>query len=159
VCSRCAATRSHSYFCAAGEPTVAVPVPSLPETHAWFVANIYGCVFVQHDAQHEVANDMHKSRPALLQAGTASTTRDGITMSDNDHSSVSTKVTPVSPPEAASWSVVIALAYAFTASLAYMVVTQLFMQTPEAAAFDAALARVRNDFRVTVRLGDNIKGA
>lgn len=68
-------------------------------------------------------------------------------------------MTPVSAPEAASWSVVIIAAYALTAGLVYVVISQLFMQTPEAAAFDAALERVRNDMRVTVRLGDRIKGA
>jgi TIM21 len=82
-----------------------------------------------------------------------------VAAQDDPYSSVSTKVTPVSPPEAASWSVVIVAAYALTAGLAYVVVSQLFMQTPEAAAFDAALSRVREDFRVTVRLGDRIKGA
>jgi hypothetical protein len=72
---------------------------------------------------------------------------------------LSTKVTPVSTPEAASWSAVIIGAYAITATLAYVVVTQLFTQTPESAAFDAALERVRQDFRITVRMGDRVKGA
>ena len=78
---------------------------------------------------------------------------------DDPFSSVSTKVTPVSTPEAASWSLVIVAAYALTGVLGYIVVSQLFMQKPEAAAFDAALRLVRDDFRVTVRLGDRIKGA
>ena len=81
-----------------------------------------------------------------------------VTTRQDPYGDVSTKVTPVSAPEAASWSVVIAASYAVTAVLIYVVVSQLFMPTPEAAAFDAALARVREDFRVTVRLGDRIKG-
>jgi hypothetical protein len=82
-----------------------------------------------------------------------------VTAQESPHGGVSTKVTPVSAPEAASWSVVILAAYAITATLAYVVFTQLFTQTPEGAAFDAALERVRQDFRITVRLGDRIKGA
>jgi hypothetical protein len=64
----------------------------------------------------------------------------------------------VGAAEAASWSVIILAAYAITATLAYVVFSQLFTQTPEGAAFDAALERVRQDFRITVRLGDKIKG-
>lgn len=83
--------------------------------------------------------------------------RDVVT-GDDPYSDISTKVTPVRAPEAASWSVLILGAYAVTAALLYMVVTNIFMQTPESAAFEAALAVVREDFRVSLHLGDSIKG-
>lgn len=97
--------------------------------------------------------------PRIASTAAVQGNADGVAIQDDPFSDVSTKVTPVSPPEAASWSVVIIAAYAVTAGLAYMVVTQIFMQTPEAAAFEAALAVVRQDHRVIVRLGDSIKGA
>lgn len=53
----------------------------------------------------------------------------------------------------------ILLAYAITAALAYFVVTQLFMEQPEVGAFNTALDKVRQDPRITVQLGETIKGA
>jgi hypothetical protein len=72
---------------------------------------------------------------------------------------VSTKVRPVSAPEAASWSVVILAAYATLAALLYTAATTLLFKPLAVTAFDVSLERVRRDMRVTFRLGEHIKGA
>jgi hypothetical protein len=72
---------------------------------------------------------------------------------------LSTKVRPVSAPEAASWSVVILAAYAVLAALLYTAATTLLFKPLAVTAFDVSLERVRRDMRVTFRLGEHIKGA
>lgn len=84
--------------------------------------------------------------------------RQSIVYQDDEDSDISTKVTPVSRPEAAGWSVVILAAYGVSAFLLYLVYSQFFIETPETAVFNRALDTVREDFRVTALLGSTIKG-
>jgi hypothetical protein len=83
---------------------------------------------------------------------------DSIVYSDDQDAYVSTHVRPVSKPEAAGWSVVILGAYAISGCLLYLIYSQFFLEQPEISAFNAALDKLREDFRVTVHFGDRIKG-
>lgn len=85
--------------------------------------------------------------------------RQSIVYREEEDSEISTKVTPVSRPEAAGWSVVILAAYGVSAFLLYLVYSQFFVETPETAVFNRALDTVREDFRVSAVLGSTIKGA
>lgn len=85
--------------------------------------------------------------------------RQSIVYREEENSEISTKVTPVSRPEAAGWSVVILAAYGVSAFLLYLVYSQFFVETPETVVFNRALDTVREDFRVSAVLGSTIKGA
>lgn len=94
-----------------------------------------------------------------LQDRTAEQGHQSIVYREEEASDISTKVTPVSRPEAAGWSVIILAAYGVSAFLLYLVYSQFFVETPETAVFNRALDTVREDFRVTALLGSTIKGA
>ncbi|UPR04124.1 mitochondrial inner membrane translocase [Chloropicon primus] len=65
---------------------------------------------------------------------------------------------PVTAVEGASYSVVIAGGLAIAATLAYYVVTELFVEKPADKVYNKALERIQQDPRVMVRLGSPIKG-
>ena len=60
--------------------------------------------------------------------------------------------------EGASYSVVIAGGLAIAATLAYYVVTELFVEKPADKVYNQALEQIKQDPRVMVRLGSPIKG-
>ena len=65
---------------------------------------------------------------------------------------------PVTAVEGASYSVVIAGGLAIAATLAYYVVTELFVEKPADKVYNQALEQIKQDPRVMVRLGSPIKG-
>eukprot|EP00892_Ulva_mutabilis_P000207 jgi/Ulvmu1/10187/UM006_0143.1 len=106
---------------------------------------------------------IHQSITPLSDSSTKDQSRQpgqqqSIVYHDDEASDISTKITPVSRPEAAGWSVVILAAYSVSAFLLYLVYSQFFVETPETAVFNQALDTVREDFRVTALLGSTIKG-
>eukprot|EP00239_Pterosperma_sp_CCMP1384_P000508 CAMPEP_0197852528 /NCGR_PEP_ID=MMETSP1438-20131217/20809_1 /TAXON_ID=1461541 /ORGANISM="Pterosperma sp., Strain CCMP1384" /LENGTH=260 /DNA_ID=CAMNT_0043466617 /DNA_START=324 /DNA_END=1106 /DNA_ORIENTATION=+ len=64
-------------------------------------------------------------------------------------------VKPVTVVEGASYGIVIVVALGIAAAAAYAVFTELFMEAKEFTVFNVALERIKQDPRVTMRLGES----